>query len=393
MNKAKVSSGKQTSAVLKKQSVSSKSCICSVCTCGHHKLCKPVTTNDSPFDAHTEYCDNFKKYPLDVRRGLPAPQELSVGGEFHSSTENREKYVLHTIPPRYKIKKETYSPNESSLESMTTQRRDYQAWPGVAPPKRRELQPWVSTSGSFDGSTTTKTDYVGFPLPPHYVRRQQPYVKSDVKFEGLSTQTNDFQKWPVTNIPTRRKAAPSPVVSQEDRDFQSTTASSYIEHQIKRELVRAPQTRTTDSNNKFETISTTKEAFQVWNLPPRYQRHKAEYHPSSAGFDGQTTYKDTFSPKTAERYIHPTPTYVPNSAKFEGTSTNKSDYLPTGQILRCKDFRPRNVYVASADDRDFVSTTRGHHTPKPLHHCAATDWVKAGVVSNQDGHVRMVAQS
>ncbi|EGF80652.1 hypothetical protein BATDEDRAFT_88359 [Batrachochytrium dendrobatidis JAM81] len=53
MNKAKVSSSKQTSAVLKKQSVSSKSCICSVCTCGHHKLCKPVTTNDSPFDAHT----------------------------------------------------------------------------------------------------------------------------------------------------------------------------------------------------------------------------------------------------------------------------------------------------------------------------------------------------
>eukprot|EP00842_Homolaphlyctis_polyrhiza_P004609 jgi/Hompol1/5149/HPOL_001895-RA len=367
-----------------------KNCICAVCTCGRHKLCKPVTTSNAPLDAHTEYCDHFQKFPLEVRRGRPAPQELNVGGEFYGSTENREKFVLHPLPPRMKPRKEMYAPNDSTLDSVTTQRQDYRPWPGIAPPKRKEREPWVSTSGTFDGATTTKTDYVGFPLPPHYVRHQQPYVKSDVRFEGMSTQTEDFKKWEVTNIPTRRKPAAPPTINQEDRDFTSTTAASYIGHQVKRELVRAPQTRTTDGSGKFEAVSTTKEAYKVWELPPRYQRHKAEYHPSSAGFDGMTTYKDTFQVKSAERYVHPTPVYVPNESKFEGTSTHKSDFLPTGSIVRRSDFRPRNVYVPSVDDRDFVSTTRGQHNEKPLPHCEAGDWIKTGVETHKDGHIRQL---
>nr|KAJ3421946.1 Calcium-binding component of the spindle pole body (SPB) half-bridge [Polyrhizophydium stewartii] len=277
-----------------------------------------------------------------------------------------------------------YVPNDASLDSATTQRQDYQAWPGVTPPKRKEREHWVSTSGQFDGATTTKTDYVEFPLPPHYMRKQQPYVKSDVRFDGVSTQSDDFKKWEVTNIPTRRKPAAPPSISAEDRDFKSTTAASYVGHQVKREL-----TRTTDVNGKFEAVSTTKEAYKIWELPPRYQRHKAEYSPSSAGFDGLTTYKDTFQPKTAERYVHPAPTYEPNTARFEGISTHKSDFQSTGSVARPKDFRPRNVYVPVADDRDFVSTTRGQHSAKPLPHCGASDWLKVGVETHKDGHVRL----
>ncbi|KAL2918009.1 hypothetical protein HK105_202423 [Polyrhizophydium stewartii] len=62
-------------------------CICAVCSCGRHRMCKPVKISDAPLDAHTEYCDNFTNFPLEVRRGRPAPQELTVGGEFHGSTE------------------------------------------------------------------------------------------------------------------------------------------------------------------------------------------------------------------------------------------------------------------------------------------------------------------
>ncbi|KAI8920575.1 hypothetical protein BC831DRAFT_478791 [Entophlyctis helioformis] len=291
--------------------------------------------------------------------------------------------------PRPQLKKEAYVPNDAVMDSTTTQRQDYKAWPNVTPPKHKEREPWVSTSGSFDGATTTKTDYISFPLPPHYVRRQQPYVKSDVKFDGVSTQVEDYKQWEVTNIPTRRKPAAPATVNAEDRDFKSTTAASYVGHQVKRELVRAPQNRTTDGSGKFDAISTTKDAYKVWELPPRYQRHKAEYIPSASGFDGLSTYRDTYQPKRAERYVHPTPTYVPNDAKFEGQSTHRADYMPTGVIIRRKDFRPHNEYTVVPDDRDFVSTTRGQHSPKPLPHCVAADWIKMGTESQRDGHVRL----
>ncbi len=164
-------------------------------------------------------------------------------------------------------------------------------------------------------------------------------------------------------------------------------------------MVKAPQHLTTDGKAKFDGSSTAKEAYKSWQLPPRYKPHRAEYNPSQAGFDGTTTYKNTYIPKQAgmtpiylffkERYVHPTPTYVPNVAKFEGQSTNKTDYLLPGNPKRAQDFRPRNVYQYVADDRDFLSTTRGQHTPKPLPHCMAADWVAQGIEASKDGHVNL----
>lgn len=153
-------------------------------------------------------------------------------------TFSRDKFITHPTPPRPKVtitlvrhhffstnletkcqaRKELYVPNDTKLEAETTQRHDFQQWPTSAPPKKyKDNQKWVSTSGSFDGATTTKTDYVTFPLPPHYVRPVQKYVKSEAKFEGLSTQADDYQRWEVTSIPVRRKKAVAPTIASEDR--------------------------------------------------------------------------------------------------------------------------------------------------------------------------------
>ena len=82
-------------------------------------------------------------------------------------------------------------------------------------------------------------------------------------------------------------------------DFKSTSIASYVAHKLYRELVKAPPNLTTDVKVKFEGASTAKDAYQQWALPPRYQRHRAEYAPSQAGFDATTTYKNTYIPKTA----------------------------------------------------------------------------------------------
>lgn len=122
----------------------------------------------------------------------------------------------------------------------------------------------------------------------------------------------------------------------------------------------------------MEGISTTKEAYQVWKIPPPYQRQKAQYVQNPSPLDGKSTYTDAFIPKTTDKYVHPTPVYVPNSAKFEGKSTNKTDFIPTGKIVRREDFAPKNAYVASGDDRDFLSTAHLQYTPKPLPVCPAS---------------------
>jgi hypothetical protein len=195
--------------------------------------------------------------------------------------------------------KPEYIPNKAKMDALTTQRENYQPWPGVTPPKRRQQPKWQSTAGTFDGITTTKSDYVQFALPPHFVRQQQPYVKSPEKMDGISTQKEDYQKWSITAVPSRRKTAQAPPRASEDRDFLSTTNSSYVGHKMTRELVRPPPNLTTDQSVKFDGTSTAKSAYLAWQLPSRYQRPRAEYQPTPAAFDGTTEYKNTYTSKSA----------------------------------------------------------------------------------------------
>ena len=89
----------------------------------------------------------------------------------------------------------------------------------MQPPKRRQQPKWQSTSGSFSGISTSKTDYVEMPLPPHYVRQVPPYVKTDAKLEGITTQNEDYKPWGVTSVPTRRKQVLAQGSAPEDRYF------------------------------------------------------------------------------------------------------------------------------------------------------------------------------
>ena len=125
--------------------------------------------------------------------------------------------MLHTLGPRYKIVKPEYTPNKANLDSSTTQRENYQQWPAVPPPKRRHPVKWQPAAGAFDGTTTTKSDYVEMDLPAPYVRPQRQYIKSEHKMDGESTQVSDYKKWDVTSVPTRRKSTQAAPASSEDR--------------------------------------------------------------------------------------------------------------------------------------------------------------------------------
>jgi hypothetical protein len=130
----------------------------------------------------------------------------------------------------------------------------------------------------------------------------------------------------------------------------------------------------------FDGVSVSKTDYQSWSLPPRFRHEKAKYVANETPFEKTTSYTSNFTAKSAERYIHPKATYAPlSTAKFDAKSTNKTDFL--GQRAeRVKDFAPRNVYEAKADDRDFVSTMRGAHTTKPMPTCPAAEYARATAV-------------
>lgn len=158
-------------------------------------------------------------------------------------------------------------------------------------------------------------------------------------------------------------------------------------HHVDRHLVKAPQQRTTNPDLKLDGISTTKEEYKAWAIPPVFKRHIPGYMPNPNALEGTSTYSGAFVPKVAPVYHHPTPLYVPNAAKFEGQSTNKVDFMAPGKQTRREDYAPRNTYAPVKDDREFVSTTRGSHTPKPLPKCAAADWIAKPHEVHRDGHM------
>lgn len=350
-----------------------------ICNCGQHKNNAP-DTNPAHLTGSSEYSKNFVDYPTQARvHGKAMAQELKVGGEFSGSTESRSQYSGKVIPPKFERKKNEYTPNPSPLDGVTTQRQDYPAWPGVKPPQQKAKDVYKGSSGVFDGLTTNKLDFKDFGvMPPRFRHEVAKYAKNPAKFEGISTQSSDYTAKPSTHRPLGKHSDPyNPV--KDDRDFKSEIASSYTGQPMQRVLVKAVR-EYVPSAAKFEGNSATKDAYQSWALPIRYRHEKAKYVADTTPFEKHSSYASEYTAKTTERYIHPIPAYAPlNTAKFDAKSTNQTDFLHQGKVERVHDYSPKNAYEPKADDRDFVSSTRGAHTQKTLPGCPAAEYAKATI--------------
>jgi hypothetical protein len=161
------------------------------------------------------------------------------GGEFVANTESKEQFIKHQLPKTVSAKKAEVILQGGSFESDTTQKLDYQQWPITNGPQRRyQQQVAVNSSGTFDGTTTNKRDYLAFPLPPKFKIKPAEYIRSDAKTLKESVQAEDYKAWKITEIPRRRTDGAAYISSNDDRDFCSTSASSYIGHKSNRILVK-----------------------------------------------------------------------------------------------------------------------------------------------------------
>ncbi|KAI9199235.1 uncharacterized protein BJ171DRAFT_462580 [Polychytrium aggregatum] len=268
---------------------------------------------------------------------------------------------------------------------MTTQRQDYRPWP-LTKIEQRPHEPWVSSSGKFDGLTTNKAAFQSFTVPPRLAPEPRKYLRSVAKFEGVSTHAADYKAWQIAPFIVHQTNQRH--IYEEDRDFKSTTAATYVGHQPPREPIKV-QTYERPPPLKLESVTTNREAFQKWPMPPKLISPKNHLAASSGPFYGLTTYNDTFTPKSIERKVKVRSHYAMKPTKFDATSTHRADY--TGEPCaspKVLDFRPRARYIPTEDDRDFLTTTKAQHDEKPLPLCKVAELMKGKEAElRKDGHM------
>jgi len=402
-------------------------CVCQVCTCTKHHCTLKHKCPHIPLSGDTEYNQNYLEKSVPLERRKPNDY-IPNTNPFEGNTESHDKYIQHPLSKRQNPKVNMYTPSNLPLDSLTTQKADYIKY-DVGPVKivKPDLTP--ITTGDFCGETTNNNDYKRWDLPARATRKQT-YMPNSAKFDGLTTNNRDYLPWDVQRPQKRdplkyqpededrdflstnnrdytKKELPSRYVKKidkylpnklplddltinhkdyvkwdvlpdivkkkndyvpldEDRDFQSTAAASYLPHKAKLTQAKAP-TMYTPSNLKLDDMTTQKHDYLEWPLQDRYVRPNT-YIPNNLPFDGETTYHDNYQPKSSRVERYQRPKYFPNTAKLDGTTTNKTDF-DRKYGLPSESCKPKYNYLCDPDDRDFNTITGLNYTPKKLPLC------------------------
>lgn len=363
-------------------------CVCNACNCGKHK-CKAMVKNTTKLEGTSEYTTQYHEHTLPAGPRLKhvPTAHVPVGAPLSCSTENRDQFKAHELPPKIPKRKTDisalYDSKPSAFEGLSISKNDYKAWP-VKPRQKPLPQAWKKSSEILLSETTNKADYKEWPVPPPYMKKRAEYSPSKSKLEGISTHMDAFKPWAVS-----RPAPPPAQVyrpAAEDRDFESTNRSSFVPHATERRKLTSIEYHPVIT--KFEGSTTNKEDYKQWPVGRRVEYKDKYVPPPTQPLDAHTTYTDAYLPKTVPRYVHEKVKYVKPTSHFEGCSTQRSDF-GMKPIPKRVDFAPRNVYNPEPDARDFVTQTHLAHNRKPIFVCEVVrrNFVPGSAVTvGKDGH-------
>lgn len=214
----------------------------------------------------------------------------------------------------------------------------------------------MPTKVPFAGSSTYKDSYPQHPVCPHHGPVELKWAPSSIPFSGTSGSTGE-----------------APVRARIPFEGQSSYKSDYVPHQLC--PLHAPgdagaaAAAYRPSTVPFEGTSTSKEAYQKWDLPARPAYDAAAAYPprSQIPFEGKTTAQETYTPKTIEARSAPPPyQYRPSSVPFSGTSEVRDQYKQWE--LPRRDALPAGTGYESRPHIPFEgsSTARSDYTPKAI---------------------------
>ncbi|KAJ3013516.1 hypothetical protein HKX48_005718 [Thoreauomyces humboldtii] len=277
-------------------------CICAVCTCGRHKLCKIPQNSDCHLDAHTEYGDNFAGYQGGPRvRGTAHPQQMDwKTGKFDGETSNRRDYQAFAPQPRSFHKAAVYQKPTTVFHDETTNHSDYRAWKVAPHANAHPPLKHVNTVDERDFRSTAASAYLGNQLPKgEPMAPRQGYLPSTQKFEGSTTASDAYRQWELPEKNSKRQAAyvPNPT----HFDDSTTYNSNYQPKTVDRTTRQMPTYQ--QPTTRFEGTSTNHSDFSAPGAQTRAHDYapRNAYNPLVDDRDWTSTMRSQYTPKALAR--------------------------------------------------------------------------------------------
>lgn len=289
-----------------------------------------VAHGSAPFEGLSSYKNDYLQWANSPRPAAAVPVRGANAalpqGPFDATTSYNQEFVAKPVDPPQRFKPENshaVSPGwYNGTLPGTEYRRQYEQKEG--PPATRAHATTgpsgnvLQTTGPFTGDTT----YGGAYRPntaPDYVRAKKPADNAvqTGPFDGQTTYNADYLKKQAGAHQAPALVKPVSTFRPSSARFDDTTTNraSYQNHGQIPVYRGGPQRQSNiDNGGRFEGMSTYKNDFLKWQGGERATAGKPN-HTGSRGlgmqgpFDGSTTYKDHFVPKTFDRAKNYNPNY------------------------------------------------------------------------------------
>ncbi|CAF1421636.1 unnamed protein product [Adineta steineri] len=248
----------------------------------------------APFGGESTYTTDFLKHQGAMRQAIRPDQSILASHDpFDDRTGYRSDYIQHPQQERFQRIRDEYVPNQASLDSLTTHRRDF-------------------TPKDADRTRSMKPDQQGF--------------RSDARFDDTTTNKTDYKPWEVHPIQTHRPDVYRGVNGE--MDLNTMYNSEFTPKSFSKvAAIRPIERRGTDA--KFEGNTTYLGDYKQW--PEGRQaaiRGQNGYIPPSAPFEGMSTYRGHYIQHDGEmqRSFKPDGLAYRSTAPFDDTTMYKTEY-------------------------------------------------------------------
>jgi hypothetical protein len=278
----------------------------------------------------SEYTKEFRsKTPEPAKPVLPVLNNMRMSNEpFNGVTTQAKDYVPHEIPTKeFYGEKRVYQPPTEPFAKSTTVKMDFTGLPLMEPTKTfKPSQAAKLSSDPFKGNSSYKDSFKFFPLPEKFKKVKEIYRPSTEPFNGLSTFAAEF--------PYHTKVRPP---------------SSF-----------KPPVTVKRADAPIDSVTTTRQSYRKWDLPPRFSRPSTIYEAPKEKFDVKSSFKSDFiDPGVPEPTINYKPKIEPlkRDAPMEHNTIHRLDYQPVVMLERQQPIRKERPYEAPVDRFEGISTT------------------------------------
>eukprot|EP00388_Colpodella_angusta_P023102 GDKJ01059037.1.p1 GENE.GDKJ01059037.1~~GDKJ01059037.1.p1 ORF type:complete len:285 (+),score=69.90 GDKJ01059037.1:80-934(+) len=201
-------------------------------------------------------------------------------------------------------------------------------------------------------------------------------------FMGNTTYGQDFEAKPI-----ERREAMRPVHTYQPTKFegQTTNQHDYKGYTADRSPSCKPQ-HNVARNIPFEGKSSYATEFDKKDMPPVYQRERAQYRPNNAPLESLTSNKAAYVAHAIPERVNFSPSRAPpKNIPFNGTTNYADNY--TAHPMPEKFVNQRSQYKNIPDDRQFDSTYTSSFVKPNVPKCPVHELPAAPAPSNGREHV------